>query len=147
MDREPPWPFLNMSIWRLMRWVNTGSRSKSEGKVSRLVNEVLNTPDFCAEDLQNFSAHQANGHLDAANKTRLLDDGFCVASVTIEVPTGEPSSSETSRPYLVPSLHYRKLLNVIKAAFKDPLSRHFHLTPIFIHAPIVNHGGEATCIW
>ena len=128
-NQEPPWPFRNMSTWRLTKWMNTRSWLKSEGEVNRLVNEVLNTPDFHAKDLQNFSAHQANGCLDAAEKTNPLDDNFQVASVTIEVPTGEPSDSETSRPYSVPGLHYRKLLNVIKAAFQDPLSRHFHLTP------------------
>ena len=128
-NRDPPLPFPNMSIWRLMRWMNTGSRSKSEGEVNRLVNEVLNAPDFSAEDLQGFNAHRENGHLDAANKTSPLDDGFQVASVTIEVPIGEPRDSETSRSYSIPGLHYRKLLNVIKAAFQDPLSRYFHLTP------------------
>jgi len=100
-----------------MRWLNTGSWSKSEAEVNRLVHKVVNAPDFQANDLQNFSAHRENGRLDAANKTSPLEDGFQVASVTIEVPTGEPSNSETSRPYSVPGLHYRKLLNVIKAAF------------------------------
>ena len=128
-DREPPWPFSNMSIWRLMQWMNTGSRSKSEGEVNRLVNGVLNAPDFCTEDLRNFNAHRENGRLDKADRTSPLDDGFQVASVTIEVPTGEPSDSETSRQYSVPGLHYRKLLGVIRAAFLDPLSLHFHLTP------------------
>ena len=126
---EPPWPFYNMSVWRLMQWMNTGSRLKSEGEVNRLVNTVLSAPDFRTEDLQSFSAHRENGHLDAANKASSLGDDFQVASVTIEVPTGESSDSETSRPYSVPGLHYRKLLNVIKAAFRDPLSSHFHLTP------------------
>ena len=109
--------------------MNTGSRSKSEGEVNRLVHEVLNAPDFRAKDLQGFNAHRENGCLDMANKTSPLDDGFQVASVTIKVPIGEPSDSEMSRSYSVPGLHYRKLLNVIKAAFQDPLSRHFHLTP------------------
>jgi hypothetical protein len=36
----PPWPFANMSIYRLMNWANTGSNSKSEGEVTRLVDEV-----------------------------------------------------------------------------------------------------------
>jgi len=127
--REPPWPFPNMSTWRFMRWLNTGSRSKSEGEANRLVHEVINAPDFQADDLQNFSAHRENGRLDVTNKTSPLDDGFQVASITIEVPTGEPSDSETSRPYTVPGLRYRKLLNVIKAAFQAPLSSHFHFTP------------------
>ena len=128
-NQEPPWPFSNMSTWRLMRWMNTGSRSKSEGEVTRLVNEVLDAPDFRAEDLHNFSAHRENGHLDAARKTNPLDDSFQVTSIAIDVPTGEPGNSETSRSYSVPGLHYRKLLNVIKAAFQDPLSQYFHLTP------------------
>ena len=128
-DHKPPWPFPNMSVWRLMWWMNTGSRLKSEGEVDRLTNGVLNAPDFCAEDLKKFSAHRENRRLDAANKASPLDDGFQVASVTIEVPVGKPSDLETSRSYSVPGLHYRKLLNIIKAAFQDPLSRHFHLTP------------------
>jgi len=103
-----------------------------------LVCEVLNAPDFCAKDLQSFNAHRENGCLDAANKTSPLDDNFQVTSVTIEVPIGEPSDSEMSRSYLVPGLHYQKLLNVIKAAFQDPLSCHFHLTPFsFMHRSLV----------
>jgi hypothetical protein len=129
INQGAPWPFPNMSIWRLMKWMNTGSRSKSEGEVNRLVNEVLNAPDFCGEELRNFRVRRENGRLDTANRASPLDDGFQVASVTIEVPTGEPGTTETSRPYSVSGLHYRKLLNVIKAAFKDPLSCYFHLTP------------------
>ena len=128
-QKPPPWPFSNMSTWGLMWWMNSGSRLKSEGEVNRLVREVLNTPDFQASDLQDFNAHHANRRLDATDKISPLDDGFQVTSVTIKVPTGKPSDSETSRLYLVPGLHYRKLLNVIKAAFQDPLSYHFHLTP------------------
>ena len=128
-NHGPPWPFSNMSVWRLMQWVNTGSRLKSEGEVNRLVNNVLSAPDFRTEDLQNFSTHRENGCLDAANKANPLGDNFQVASVTIEVPTGDLCDSETSRSYSVPGLHYRKLLSVIKAAFSDPLSSHFHLTP------------------
>ena len=56
-DHKPPGLFSNMSIWRLMWWMNTGSQSKSEGEVNQLVNGVLNTPDFHAKDLYNFSAH------------------------------------------------------------------------------------------
>ena len=125
----PPWPFSNMSVWRLMQWMNSRSRSKSEGEVNRLVNNVLSAPDFRTEDLQNFSACRENGHLDTANKASPLGDNFQVASITIQVPTGESCDSESSRSYSVPGLHYQKLLNVIKAAFRNPLSSHFHLTP------------------
>ena len=97
-----------------------------------MVNSILSAPDFRTEDLQDFNAHWENGHLDAANKANPLGDNFQVASVTIEVPTGDSCNLEMSRPYLVPGLHYRKLLNVIKAAFSDPLSTHFHLTPFLL---------------
>ena len=128
-NRNPPWPFANMSIWRLMRWANTGSNSKSEGEVNRLVDDVLNAPDFHAKDLCNFSAHRENSHLDMADKATPLEDNFQVTSVSIEVPAGQPSDLLASRTYSVPGLRYRKLLNVIKAAFQDPLSRQFHFTP------------------
>jgi len=128
-DHKPPWPFANMSIWRLMHWMNTGSKSKSEGEADRLVNGVLNAPDFCTEDLRNFSAHRENRRLDTADKMRPLEDSFQVTSVTIEVPAGKPDSLSTPRVYSIPGLRYQKLLSVIKAAFQEPLSRQFHLTP------------------
>ena len=128
-SRDPPWPFANMSVWRLMHWMNTGSKSKSEGEVDRLVDGVLNAPDFHTGDLGNFRAHRENSHLDMADKTSHLEDSFQVTSITIEVPTGKPDDSSTPRTYLVPGLRYRKLLNVIEAAFQEPLSRQFHFTP------------------
>ena len=128
-EHEPPWPFLNMSVWRLAKWMNTGSRSKSEGEVNRLVNDILKSPDFHVEDIHGFNAHRANGHLDTSKKKNPLDDDFQVTSITIEVPTG---ASGESRPFSVPGLHSRNLLSVIKAAFQGPLSCHFHFTPSFL---------------
>ena len=112
-----------------MRWMNTGSNSKSEGEVNRLIDDVLCAPDFRTEDLCNLNARRENSRLDTADKATPLEDNFQVASITIEVPTGQLDDSSTPRTYSVPGLRYRKLLNVIKAAFQDPLSRHFHFTP------------------
>lgn len=123
-----------------MDWMNTGSRSKSEGEVNRLVNSVLNTPDFCAEDLRNFNARRENSRLDMAGKTSPLEDGFQHADITIEVPTGQPDNASQDRTYSVPGLRYRKLLNVIKAAFQEPLSRQFHFTPFsLMHKSLVTN--------
>ena len=139
-NHDPPWPFANMSIWRLLRWMNTGSSSKSEGEVDRLVNDVLGAPDFRAEDLRNFNTHRENRRLDAADKATPLEDGFQVTDIPIEVPAGKPGDPSTPRIYNVPGLRYRKLINVIKAAFQDPLSRHFHFTPFSLmhRSPITN---------
>ena len=131
-NHNPPWPFTNMSIWRLMRWMNTGSSSKSEGEVDCLVNDVLNAPDFCTADLHNFNAHHENRRLDTADQTNLLEDRFQVTSITIEVPTGKPDNLSAPHVYSVPGLRYRKLLGVIKTAFQEPLSRQFHLTPFLL---------------
>ena len=138
-DHNPPWPFPTMSIWRLMRWMNSGSSSKSEGEVDNLVHNVLNARDFRVEDLRNFNSHRENCRLDSADITNPLEDGFQVTSVTIEVPTGERNPSEP-RTYSIPGLRYRKLLNVIKAAFQEPLSRQFHFTPFSLRhrSPITN---------
>ena len=139
-SREPPWPFANLSVWRLLRWMNTGSSSKSEGEVNCLVNDVLGSPDFRAEDLQNFNAHRENGRLDRANKATPLEDNFQVVDIPIEVPTGKPGDPLTPRVYRVPGLRYQRLVNVIKAAFEAPLSRHFHFTPFSLmhRSPITN---------
>ena len=117
------WPFQNMSIWKLMHWVNTGSSSKSEGEVDRLVNDVINTPNFHVDDLRNFNTCRQHHRLDTSNRTTPLEDDFQVTSVTIEVPAGEQDDQSTPRTYPVPGLHSRKLLNVVKAAFQSPLSQ------------------------
>ena len=139
-NQSPPWPFSNMSIWRLMDWMNTGSRSKSEGEVNRLVNSILNAPDFSVKDLRNLNVRRENAHLDAADGTSPFEDSFQVADIKIEVPTGQSDDSSTHCAYSVPGLRYRKLLNVIKAAFQEPLSRQFHFTPFSLmhRSPITN---------
>jgi len=120
--------------------MNTGSSSKSEGEVDRLVNGVLNAPDFHAEDLRNFNTHRENSRLDAADKSTHLGDGFQVASITIKIPTGEPDNRSTPRTYSVPGLHYQKLLNVIKTEFREPLAKQFHFMPFTLmhRSPITN---------
>lgn len=54
--RAPPWPWSNMSIWRLMSWKLSGSNQKSNAETTRLVHEVLQAPDFNLEDLAAFDA-------------------------------------------------------------------------------------------
>ncbi|KIK81966.1 hypothetical protein PAXRUDRAFT_46299, partial [Paxillus rubicundulus Ve08.2h10] len=61
----PPWPFKNMSIWRLMTWKMSGSANKSEAEVTHLVNDVLLAKDFSLEELQGFNAHTETKHFDA----------------------------------------------------------------------------------
>ncbi|KAF8145659.1 hypothetical protein K438DRAFT_1424599, partial [Mycena galopus ATCC 62051] len=125
---DPPWPFRNMSIYRLMHWANSGSNSKSEGEVTRLVSEVISADDFRAEDLANFSANRENKVLDVSNKAGdSTDDGWKEASVDIDIPSGVKNLP--ARTFSVPGLHYRSLVQVIRAAFSEVTALQFHLTP------------------
>ncbi|KIO00576.1 hypothetical protein M404DRAFT_69932, partial [Pisolithus tinctorius Marx 270] len=51
----PPQPWKNMSIWRLMTWMMSRSKQKSEAEVTRLINSVLRSDDFSIEDLDGFN--------------------------------------------------------------------------------------------
>ncbi|KAJ3753853.1 hypothetical protein EV360DRAFT_23193, partial [Lentinula raphanica] len=109
MLRDPPWPFLNKTVYNVMRWLNTGSRSKSEGEATRFVQEVIMANDFDRDDLSGFNAHHENQR---ADKAQLSQDGastylaqFTTTSVDIEVPSGQKGVPPSS--FSVPNLHYR----------------------------------------
>lgn len=57
-DSEPV--HRNPTIESLINWQNTGSTSKSNNEVNRLVKEVLRQPGFSVEDLKGFDATQEN---------------------------------------------------------------------------------------
>ncbi|KAJ7131818.1 hypothetical protein C8R43DRAFT_1133491 [Mycena crocata] len=135
-DKEqppPPWPWANMSIYRLMQWANTGSNSKSEGEVTRLAQDVISAPDFDPTDLAGFNAHRENRVFDDAEKAAKANgepwmrDGWKEASVEIELPDGVKNAPP--RKFTVPGLHYRPIVEVIKAAFAEVTALQFHLTP------------------
>ena len=73
-DRAPPWPWKNMSIWRLMSWKLTGSNQKSNAELTRLVKEVVQAPDLKIADLAKFNA--------LTESRRLDDEGPKVADVS-----------------------------------------------------------------
>ncbi|KAH9944804.1 hypothetical protein B0H21DRAFT_657575, partial [Amylocystis lapponica] len=128
----PPYPFRNMTVWRLMHWLNTGSGMKSQGEADRLVNEVILADDFHADELTGFRAATESRKLDNVEQGPLSTessskDGWVTAAVNIDIPTGEKASP--SRTFTVPGLRFRPLVGVIQAAFSEPLSRHFHLFP------------------
>lgn len=128
----PPWPWANMSIWRLMSWKLTGSSQKSNAEVTRLVREVIQAPDFEGSELVDFNSTLESRRLDdinPANKTSaILDgDGWKEATVEILIPTRERQGG--GQAFSIPGLIYRPLMPVIKSAFSEPLSKFFHLTP------------------
>jgi hypothetical protein len=119
---------INTSTSLLMSWQNNGHTTKSTGQLNSLVHDVLLDPKFDVNELKGFKAERAEkqAEKDAADAFPLLKD-FQTASVDIEVPSGVKDIP--SRMFSIPGLYYRSLVTVIKAAFVDPLSRHFHFTP------------------
>ena len=131
--QSPPWPWENMSIWRLMSWKLTGSSQKSNAEVTRLVREVIQAPDFSIDDLIHFKSTTESRRLDDASQTRdssamFDDDGWKEATVEISIPTRD-KQPKAGHSFFIPRLMYRPLTSVIKTAFSEPLSKFFHLTP------------------
>ena len=124
---EPPWPYQNMSIYCFMTWLNTGSKSKSEGEVQRLVDEVLQAQDFNPLDLHGLNIRRENWLLNLSEKSLPLLDNFKKASVSIDVPSGDRDTKPTK--FTIPGLRYQTLTSVIRSAFQHPLAHHYHLSP------------------
>lgn len=134
----PPWPFANMTIWRLMNWFNSGSNLKTEGEVNRLVKEIHDAGGFLDSDLHGFDVRRENKRLDAAQKSRPFGDGFQETTLDIPVPSGDHSKDPEMFP--IPGFHFQSISSIIKAAFQSPLADHFHLSPytLFRKSPITN---------
>lgn len=131
----------NASTSLLMAWQNNGHTTKSAGQLNSLVHDVLLDPNFKVEDLRGFNAERAEkqAEKDAADVFPLLKE-FQQADVEIEVPSG--SATLPPRKFTVPGLYYRSLVSVIKSAFADPLSRHFHLTPFKLFHKLRSSAGQ-----
>jgi hypothetical protein len=125
----PPYPFPNMTIYRLMSWMNSGTTRVSESKVAALVKDVMLAEDFDREHLQEFSVKQSLRALDKddTGKRITFPDDWIETSVTINIPT--KSKEDAPRPYTISGFHYRPLIEVIRAAFADAQARAFHLSP------------------
>ncbi|KAF8896664.1 hypothetical protein BD779DRAFT_1466557 [Infundibulicybe gibba] len=125
--KPPPWPFQNMTIYRLMQWATSGSNKKTETEITRLAKSVLCAPDFNTADLIGFDAHRENARLDGSEKdipedSPFAKDGWRETSVDINIPSnarGVPPSK-----FSIPGLHHRSLVEVIKTAFLEPLALH-----------------------
>ena len=135
LDSEPPppWPFRNMSIYRLLCWGNTGSNQKSIVEIQRLVDDVITAPEFRPEHVSGCKIQQEYKKLDDADATRTTapfsQGDWQQATVTIDMPTGTRNASGNGKPFTVPDLHYQSLKAVIISAFSSPMSCLFHFSP------------------
>ncbi|TFK50717.1 hypothetical protein OE88DRAFT_1630361 [Heliocybe sulcata] len=128
-------PFSNMSVWRLMSWMWGGSHTKSVAELDRLVHDVILAPDFSKEDFQQFDAKRETAKLDESLQpsagSSTYRDGWHETAVEIAVPDGKAHRTPDSPVpmFAVPGLHFRSIIEVIKAAWQDARSRRFHFVP------------------
>jgi hypothetical protein len=122
-----------MSIFRILNWMNSGSNQKSEGEVQSLLDDVISSPDFHAEEVAGVKIRRENKRLDEArvpnSPTPFSADDWKEVSVDITIPTGVKAANGNGHLFSVPGLHIRSLIAVIKSAFEGPQAKWFHFTP------------------
>jgi hypothetical protein len=125
----PPFPFVNMSIYRLMTWMNSGSHQKSETEVTRLVKDVMQAEDFNLGDFDGFSVRKSLRMLDnhGGKGAVKFPDDWLETDLTIEIPTRLKEDSSTS--FRILGFHYHPLVAVIRSAFADVQASAYHLFP------------------
>jgi Plavaka transposase len=125
----PPYPFSNMTVYRLMSWMNSGTSRVSETKVAALVKDVILAEDFDSKDLQGFSVRRSLRELDQdeGGKGITFPDDWIETTVTIDIPT--KSKEDSPRLFSIPGFHFRPLVEVVRAAFADAQAGAFHLMP------------------
>lgn len=159
-------PFGNMSIYRIGHWFHSCGGKLSRNSLATLITDVLKAEDFSPDDLPGSQTmDRLNAALDGMDNKEsgrgvesdalAVGDGWVEESVRIEIPTGvkqpsRPSNDRTpaSTPFDVPGLFRRPLVEVIKAACQDDLSREFHYEPFrsFQARPPSRPDGEGTLL-
>ncbi|THU76981.1 hypothetical protein K435DRAFT_703489 [Dendrothele bispora CBS 962.96] len=138
-------PFLNITVFRLMRWFYNGNQAKSIADLDSLVDNVLLPDDFSQDHLRGFSTQKTLKDMDdygGPNYLLRAEDGWIETSVKIPVPcTGVEQSDADAPMYELKRVFYRKPLEVIKATFQSPLSKKFHYTPFKLY----QHSDHPSC--
>jgi len=128
-DSEPV--HKNSTVERLINWQNTGSTSKSNNEVNRLIKDVLCHPDFSVDDLKGFDTTCENQQLDKADARSPHLHAFQETSVMIDIPSGD--KTKPAQAVKIPGLYFQKLTTIIKDAFQSPLATQYHFTPFKLY--------------
>ncbi|KAG1770415.1 hypothetical protein EV702DRAFT_1202455 [Suillus placidus] len=111
----------------------TGSDQKSMSEVKCLVDNMLKAEDFDLHDFEHFDLDVQMKHFDNSEDSTdmgaLQQDEWKQANVDIMVLSKEKNPEGNGHPFSVSGLFYWPLIAVIQAAFSEPSSKWFHLTP------------------
>ena len=126
-------PFRNASIYRLMTWFYNSSNTKSMTELNSLIKDVILAPDFKPEDFVGFSASKEREVMDCYQETGsspfAFDDTWIKGTVEISLPCDGVKQNEADAPKFSVEVHYRKILDVVKAALSEPAAEKFHTFP------------------
>lgn len=140
-DDDPPGkddnvfaPFKNPTTFYIMDWSHSGTGTISGAEVNRLVHDYIEKPDFNPKDLENFDYYREARLLDKANETLETPfsdaNGWIRGKVEIHVPhEGIAYASEQDAPVFEVEVVHRKLIDIVKAAYEDPVSSTYHHVP------------------
>ena len=107
------------------------------GTLNNLVHQVLLAPDFDPNELVGFDAAKEAKQLDdfdpslpeeSRSLSKQFNDGWIETSVPISLPNIGVSHS-AAPVFHVKGFLYRKPLEVLIAAYQEPLAAHFHISP------------------
>ncbi|KAF8322961.1 hypothetical protein F5887DRAFT_1086897 [Amanita rubescens] len=129
-------PFENATKFLLMLWQSTGADSKSNSEMDRLV-DILSDPRFDTKDLQGFSAEREGKRVDAFAETPLdtnalfsPNDGWVEATAELRLPCeGRKLKEELAPCFDIGGVFFRRPLEVLKAALRDPTEQYMHWFP------------------
>ena len=127
-----PWPFQNMSIYLLMKWLITDNHQKSLGEMDKLVS-ILHSSEFKQEDLVGFSAQQENWQINLLDNSvpdkPFSHDSWIESSIQVSIPTAMRESGGQGQPFIIPGHHQHFLLVVMKPTFTGVTTFWFHFSP------------------
>jgi len=127
-------PFPNAMVFQYINWYLGTSGALSAADLDCLTYEVILLDDFNCEDLQNFSTAWELAQLDKHGSTDVpftAKDGWKKGSVMLHVPkANQQYASESASPqFNISGIHYRPLLEVIKAACQSDQAKQYHWVP------------------
>ena len=133
-SENPFAPLSNATSFRLLNWFYRGSREKSQGELSSLVENVLKADDYSKEDINNFKFSRETALLDSLDDsvTPFANENIWKTS-TVKIPLPCEKSrfrTEDDAPKLrVRNIRHRSITEVLRTAVKEDSAKSYHYTP------------------